>query len=104
MWLVSNIVQYSKQLLSELFCHMKTVCAESTACFLAVDHSGSFHYFSVICRKHGEQVRRLALRQKDLHGLMTTYSGFTTRNVLFARAHLPHFSRQESRHLVIAVF
>lgn len=50
------------------FCYMKIICAKITACFLAVDHSGSFHYFSVICQKHGEQVRRLALHQKDMQG------------------------------------
>ena len=43
--------------------------SESSVCFLAVDHSGSFHYFSIICRKHGEQVRKLALHQNNMQGL-----------------------------------
>ena len=28
-----------------------------SAPFLSVDHSGSYHYFNVICQKQGEQVR-----------------------------------------------
>ena len=50
------------------FLPYETTCVKSTACFLAVDHSGSFHYFSVVCRKHGEQVRTLSLHQKDMQG------------------------------------
>ena len=49
---------------------MKTHCSScmlQSVSFLAVDHSGSYHYFNVICLKQGEQVSSLKFESANIY-------------------------------------
>ena len=59
---------------------MKTHCSScmlQSVSFLAVDHSGSYHYFNVICRKQGEQVSSLMFESANIYFCLVLFIYFS---------------------------